>query len=61
MKHKTQANITINGQVRELLRMVQRQCGPHSELGRRADKILSSGQRLMPARQLQSFVRALGV
>lgn len=63
MRNTTQrhANVRITGSVRELLRMIQTTHGTHSDLGRKASTILTSGQRQMPERTLKTFVNAVGM
>jgi hypothetical protein len=63
MKTKTtfrQDNVKIDGPMRQTLRQIIATCGPDSKAGRRAAKILASGQRHMPVREARGYLETLG-
>lgn len=54
------SNIKINRGVRTILRLVVERAGRNSMPGRKADKILTSGQGWMRRADLINFQRMLG-
>lgn len=55
-----QDNVKVDGPMRRTLREIIVTCGPDSRSGRRAQRILESGQRHMPAREARGYLETLG-
>lgn len=63
MRHNVKAqlrqDVRVDGGVRQLLRDVQQRYGYASKEGRRAQRILACGQRVMAAHELDRFLRIM--